>query len=50
MYVHIHTHVCKPGEGIGSLELELQVPVSCLTWALEVELQSSGRAARAPHC
>lgn len=45
--MHKYMYMCKPGEGIGSLELELQVPVSCLTWVLEVEPQSSGRA---PNC
>lgn len=32
-----------PEEGIGSLDLGLQVVVSHLTWVLGIELQSSGR-------
>ena len=31
-------------KGVGSLELELQVVVSHLTWVLETEPRSSGRA------
>lgn len=41
-YVHLcvcaHGHVQRPEEGVGCLELELQVLVSCLVWVLGTNL------------
>lgn len=35
--------------GIGSLELEVEMVVNCLTWVLRTKLESFGRAASALH-
>lgn len=47
MFMSMYTYVGVEAKGVNSLDLELQIVVSCLLWVLGLELWSSRRAATA---